>query len=66
MSVAQVALMLVKQVDPKRYTAVESTLTGISFSSRQDVGELKHFLEAVITAIESVIQTEQTTPSEAP
>jgi hypothetical protein len=46
--------MLTKQIEPVRYAAIEPSLTGITFSSRQDVGELKRFLEAVIAAIESV------------
>jgi hypothetical protein len=54
-SVAQIALMLTKEVDPQRYAAIKPTITGVRWSKKQNVQDLKKFLNLVITSLNGVV-----------
>jgi len=47
-----VALMLAKQVDPKKYNSIEPEITSVRWTKEQDVQQLKDFLDLVITDLE--------------
>jgi hypothetical protein len=57
-SVAQVALMLAKQVDSKRYAQIEPAITSIRRPKEQNVKDLKDYLDLVITSLDGFV-TEQ-------
>ena len=59
-SVAQVALMLAKQVDSKRYAQIEPAITSIRWPKEQNVKDLKEYLDLVITSLDGFV-TEQNT-----
>lgn len=54
-SVAQVALMLAKQVDPQRYAKIEPAIISIRWTKKQKVQDLKDFLDLVITSLEGFV-----------
>lgn len=59
-SVAQVALMLAKQVDSQKYAKIEPAITSIRMTKEQNVKELKDFLDLVLISLEGFV-TEQDT-----
>jgi hypothetical protein len=59
-SVAQVALMLTKQVDPQRYNSIESEIKNVRWSEEQNVQDLKEFIKLVLDRLEGVVPAENT------
>lgn len=59
--VAQVALMLAKQVAPKQYDRIAPKLTSVRWTSRQDLDDLRDFLDAVIAETEPVLASPKET-----
>jgi hypothetical protein len=53
-SVAQVALMLTKQVDPQRYNSIESEIKSVRWPEEQNVQDLKEFIKLVLDDLEGV------------
>lgn len=47
-SVAEVALLLAKEIDPQRYAAMEPVITSVRFSEQQNRDELKEYIELVL------------------
>lgn len=56
--VAQVALMLTRQVDPQRYAKIEPTVTGVLWPREQRVENLKSFIDLVLASLEGVVPDE--------
>ena len=59
-SVARVALMLAKQVDPKRYAEIEPAVTSVRWTKEQKIEDLKRFINLVITNLEGFVSNEDT------
>lgn len=57
-SVAQVALMLTKQVDPQRYNSIESEIKSVRWPEAQNIQDLKEFIKLVLDKLEGVVPTE--------
>jgi hypothetical protein len=57
-SVAQVALMLTKQVDPQRYNSTESEIKSVRWPEEQNIQDLKEFIKLVLDKLEGVVPTE--------
>jgi hypothetical protein len=57
-SVAQVALMLTKQVDPQRYNSIESEIKSVRWPEEQNVQDLKEFIKLVLNRLEGVVPAE--------
>jgi hypothetical protein len=58
-SVAQVALMLTKQVDPQRYNSIESEIKSVQWPEEQQVQDLKEFIKLVLDRLEGVVPAEK-------
>jgi hypothetical protein len=58
-SVAQVGLMLAKQVDPKRYAEIEPVVTSVRWPEQQRVQDLESFISLVVKGLEGVVPGEQ-------
>lgn len=54
-SVAQVALMLTHQVDPKRYYSIESEVKNIRWPKEQNIQDLKDFIKIIVNKLEGVV-----------
>ena len=54
-TVAQVALMLAKQVNPKKYAEIITPIKSIHWTQEQKVPELKAFLELVISSLNGFV-----------
>ena len=54
-TVAQVALMLAKQVNPEKYEQIIIPITSIRWTREQKVPELKAFLELVISSLDGFV-----------
>ena len=57
-SVARVALILTKQVDPQRYNSIESKIKDVRWSKEQNIQDVKDFIELVLVSIEGVVLVE--------
>jgi len=57
-SVARVALMLTKQVDPQRYNSIESEIKSVRWPEEQNVQDLKEFIKLVLDRLEGVVPAE--------
>ena len=53
--VAQVALMLTKQIDPNKYNSIESKITEIRWPEEQNTQDLKDFIKLVIDSLEGIV-----------
>jgi hypothetical protein len=58
-SVAQVALMLTKQVDPQRYNSIESEVKSVRWPQKQNVQDLKEFISLVLNRLEGVVPVDE-------
>jgi hypothetical protein len=54
-SVAQVALMLTKQVDPQRYNSIESEVKSVRWPEEQNIQDLREFIRLVLEGLEGVV-----------
>jgi len=57
-AVAQVALMLTKQVDPQRYTTIQPTIANVRWTEKQKVEDLKSFIDLVIISLDGIVPNE--------
>jgi len=62
-SVAQVALMLAKQVDPQRYAMIEPAITSIRWTKEQRVQDLSSFIDLVLASVDGIVPYEYCTTS---
>lgn len=53
--VAQVAMMLAKQINPQRYNSIESKITEIRLPEEQNIQDVKQFINLVIESLEGFI-----------
>lgn len=60
-SIAQVALMLTKQIDPERYSSIVPEIKNVRWSEEQNIEDLKGFIELVLGSLEGVVDVELTT-----
>ena len=57
-TVAQVALMLAKQVAPRRYAGIEPALRSIRWTKEQKVEDLRSFINLVIEGLDGIVSNE--------
>lgn len=57
-SVAQVALMFTKQVDPQRYNSIKSEIKSVRWPEEQNIQDLKEFIKLVLDRLEGVVPSE--------
>lgn len=50
-SIAQVALMLAKQIDPEQFARIEPPISGVRWTQEQDPEDLKRFLSLVLDGL---------------
>ncbi|MCX5676648.1 MAG: hypothetical protein NTX87_16760 [Planctomycetota bacterium] len=53
-SVAQVALLMAKQVDPQRYAKIEPAVTSVRWTREQNVEDLKRFIALVLDSLDGI------------
>ena len=53
-SVAQVALLMAKQVDPQRYAKIEPAVTSVRWTKEQNVEDLKRFIALVLDSLDGI------------
>jgi hypothetical protein len=54
--VAEMALVLAKQIDPKKYSAIEKPIREIRFPEKQDLRDVRSFVNTVLYDLEDVQQ----------
>lgn len=57
-SVARVALMLAKQVEPRRYLQIEPAITRVRWTKEQNPADLRSFINLVVTSLNSFVSEE--------
>jgi len=57
-SVARVALMLAKQVDPRRYLQIEPAITRVRWTEEQNPADLRSFINLVVTSLNGFVSEE--------
>ncbi|MHC4482966.1 MAG: hypothetical protein ACYSW4_05405 [Planctomycetota bacterium] len=57
-SVAQMAMVLAKQIDPPKYAKVESGITSVRWTKEQKVQDLRSFISLVIRSLEGFVTEE--------
>ena len=57
-SVALVALMLAKQVDPRRYLQIEPAITRVRWTEEQNPADLRSFIDLVVTSLNGFVSEE--------
>jgi hypothetical protein len=57
-SVARVALMLAKQVNPSQYARIEPAITNVRWPMQQRIEDLKSFIDLVTTSLEGFVTEE--------
>ena len=57
-SVAQVAMMLAKRVDPQRYAGIERVLTSVRWGEEQKVEDLRSFVDLVLVNLKGFSDVE--------
>ncbi|UCE48230.1 MAG: hypothetical protein JSW47_21850, partial [Phycisphaerales bacterium] len=57
-SVAQVALMLARQVAPHRYAGIEPSVTSVRWTKEQNVEDLRSFVNLVIEGLDGIVSDE--------
>jgi len=57
-SVARVALMLAKQVEPRRYLQIEPAITRVRWTKEQNPADLRSFINLVVTSLNGFVSEE--------
>jgi hypothetical protein len=56
--IAQVALILAKQVAPQKYAEIEPEITSVRWPQKQNFSDLKSFLELVLKGTDGIVPQE--------